>query len=316
MDAGMQPISIVIPTYNAVGQVEGLLMRLAHFQQKYGDTFQVIVSDDCSSDNTPAEIRRQFPWVDVLESRQNRGFGANVMAGVELARHPYLATLNSDIELVGNPCKELTDALERDKGLFAVMPLIFNRDLDKVENLARLYCHRGLCWHTELAEEGDWSSSVRDLLSSSTDAKARLRDIGSKTKPIRSVLCGAAFVCQRDRFLELGGFDSRYQPFYWEDVDLDYRARQRGWHCGVVPATAVIHRHSETIDRYHRGRKLLYLRLNQLRFVVAHQHELMKSAGLQYQHLWWTARALKECLGGYPALRSAYWRAGLGMKDF
>jgi len=316
MSSEMQPISIVIPTYNAVGQVEGLLTRLAHFHQKYGDDFQVIVTDDCSGDDTPAEIRRRFPWVEVLENRQNRGFGANVMAGVQLARHPYLATLNSDIELVGNPCKELIDALERDQGLFAVMPLIFNRDLDKVENLARLYCHRGLCWHTELAEEGDWSSSLRDLLSSSTDAKARLRDIGSRARPIQSVLCGAAFACRRGRFLQLGGFDLRYQPFYWEDVDLDYRARQKGWRCATVPACAVIHRHSETIDRYHRGRKLLYLRLNQLRFVVAHQHALMKSAGLRYQHLWWTARALKECLGGYPALRSAYWRAGLGMKDF
>lgn len=315
MNAEMQPISIVIPTYNAVGTVEGLLTRLAHFQQKYSDDFQVIVTDDCSSDGTPAEIRRQYPWVEVLESPQNRGFGANVMAGARLARHPYLATLNSDIELIGNPCKELIDALERDDRLLAVMPLVFNRDLDKVENLARLYCHRGLCWHTELPEEGDWSSSVRDLLSSSTDAKARLRDIGSRVKPIRSVLCGAAFVCRRDRFAALGGFDPRYQPFYWEDVDLDYRARQRGWHCATVPACAVIHRHSETIDRHFRDRKLLFLRLNQLRFVIAHQHELMRSAGLRSQHLWWSARGLKECLGGHPALRRAYFRAGLGLKD-
>lgn len=311
----MPAISVVIPTFNAVGHVESLLTRLHHFHDKYADCCQVIIADDCSGDGTPLEIRRSFPWVDVVENRQNRGFGANVMTGVAIARHPYLAVLNSDIELVGNPFKELIDALEQNAILFATMPLVFNRNLDKVENLARLYCHRGLCWHTELPEEDEWSSVLRNLLSSATDAKSRLRDLGGKARPIKSVLCGAVFVCHREEFLALGGFDPRYAPFYWEDVDLDYRAWRHNRYCAVIPSCGVIHRHSETIDRFHGKRKLLYLRINQLRFVIEHQKELMKSAGLRGQHIWWGARALKECFGGHAALRLAYFKASFGMKN-
>jgi len=311
-DDSMKPLSIVIPTYNAVGQVEGLLTRLAHFRSKYGDGCQVIISDDASTDGTVEEMRRRFPDFTVIANQHNQGYGANVMRGAQAARHPYLATLNSDIELIGNPFKALIEELDADPKLFAAMPLIYNRALDKVENLARLYCHRGLCWHTELAEEGQWSALLRDLFSSATDIKGRLRDVGAGARPVPSVLCGAAFCCRRERFIELGGFDRRYVPFYWEDVDLDYRARRLGLRCAVVPRSVVIHRHSETIDRFHGQRKLTHLRLNQLRFILMHQDQLPE---LRRQRWWWFLRALRETFGGDRALHEAYWHAALGAKD-
>ena len=310
MTDGIQPLSIVIPTYNAVGKVEGLLTRLGHFQAKYGDAYQIIITDDASTDGTAGEIRRQFPAVTVIESRQNRGFGANVMAGAAHAKNEFLAIVNSDIELCGNPFNDLIDELARDDKLFGAMPLIYNRSLEKVENLARLYCYRGLCWHTELADEEHWTAVMRDLLASAHDIKARLHDISANQKPIHSVLCGAIFACRRARFEQLGGFDARYQPFYWEDVDLDYKGRAQGWYCATVSRAAVIHRHSETINRVHGARKQLFLRINQLRFVQAHLAQL---PDLRAPHFWWFARSLRELLGGDASLRRAYWRASIGM---
>ncbi|MCH7471967.1 glycosyltransferase family 2 protein [bacterium] len=307
-------ISIVIPTFNALGKVEGLLTRLGHFREKYGDSYQVIVADDASSDGTPGEIKRQFPAVAVIENRQNRGFGGNTMTGVAKAQNEYLAVLNNDIELCGDPFPDLIQALIDDPLLFAAMPLIFNRPLDGVENLNRLNFNRGLVWHARLPEEEHWSSVMCELLTRAADVRARLRDIAAKAAPVRCLLCGAAFVCRREQFSKLGGFDTRYQPFYWEDVDLDYRARREGMYCAVVPRAAVIHRHSETIDRYHGLHKLRYLRLNQLRFVLAHLRELIE-AGLKAPHIWWGLRALRECFGGDAVLRRAYWRAGIGLKD-
>ncbi len=307
MSAGPS-LSIVIPTYNAIGKVEGLLTRLGHFQAKYGDACQIIVADDASSDGTPRELKRQFPMLRVVENQHNRGFGANAMSGVAQADNEYLALVNNDIELCGNPFLDLIDELVREPKLFATMPLIYNRNLEQVENLSRLYCHRGLCWHTELTEEDQWTSILRDLLTEAKDIKARLHDIAAHVQPIPSVLCGAIFVCRRAQFLQLGGFDPRYQPFYWEDVDLDYKARQLGLHCATVPRAAVIHRHSETINRVHGERKLYFLKLNQLRFVQAHQFQL---AELRATRWWWFARAVREALGGNPGLRAAFWRACL-----
>jgi GT2 family glycosyltransferase len=311
MSEEMKPLSVVIPTFNAVGQVESLLTRLTHFQGKYGDCCQIIVSDDASTDGTAQEIARRFPSVQVVANKHNQGYARNVMAGAAMADRPYLATLNSDIELLGNPFKTLIEALDASPKLFAAMPLIYNRSLDKVENLARLYCHRGLVWHTELPEEERWSAMLRDLFSSASDIKARMRDVGADATPVRSVLCGAAFACRREQFMQFGGYDLRYQPFYWEDVDLDYRARRYGMYCAAVPSAVVIHRHSETINRFHAARKLSYLRLNQLRFILAHQDQLPE---LRSPRWWWLARSVREVLGGDPLLRGAYWRAANGSR--
>jgi hypothetical protein len=40
--------------------------------------------------------------------------------------------------------------------------------------------------------------------------------------------CGGAFMVNRQKYLDLGGFDSMYHPLYYEEIDLSYRALKRG----------------------------------------------------------------------------------------
>ena len=321
MDTQQQPnldsltseaISIIIPVYNALGQVEGLLTRFQHFADKYGSNYQFILADDASTDGTGYELPKRYPFLEVVRGEHNVGFGLNVNRAAVQARHGYLAVVNSDIELVGNPFKELVLALRRDKKCFASMPLVFNRRREAVENLQQLYCSRGLAWHMDLPEAGEWTDTLSALLLHYSAAKDRLRDIAKQTAPIRSLLCGAFFTCRTQEFQRLGMFNTRLSPVYWEDVELDYRARRNGQYCCVIPNSAAIHRHSETIDRYHAHSKALYFRINQLRFTIGYQQEL---PGLKQPHIWWGLRAIRELLGGNQRLAKAYWRAGLGRVD-
>ena len=50
----------------------------------------------------------------------------------------------------------------------------------------------------------------------------------------------------RRKFLEIGGFDPLYAPFYVEDADISYQAWKRGWKTLLVPASHVVHRHRST----------------------------------------------------------------------
>ena len=54
-------------------------------------------------------------------------------------------------------------------------------------------------------------------------------------------LQGGACALQRDRFLELGGFDPIFAPGYWEDYDLSFRALARGWRILYDPAARALH---------------------------------------------------------------------------
>ncbi len=303
-------LAVLIPTYNAVGQVEPLLRQLVALQEVHGPRLRIIVTDDASTDGTASHIERSFPAVTVLRAEFNGGFGANVMRGMGAVSEQYLALLNSDIELLGDPFPALLDTLHQNRHIFALMPLVYNTGRGVVENFARLYARRGLVWHHDTALAGEWTAVVQELLKEPVKLAAVLADYAADRPAIPSLLCGAAFVCSTQRFMDIGGFDPRYQPFYWEDVDLDYKARRIGLSCAVAPQVCVLHRHSETIDKHHGSGKIRYLRLNQLRFVQAHLDQLEHGPeGLRSARWWWFIRGLREALGGDQLLRRAYLRA-------
>jgi GT2 family glycosyltransferase len=329
----MPTVSVVIPTYNAVGQVEGLLTELQALSFQLpgrpkaaspacGDNSEnleagslkleaeVILADDASPDGSAQILAAQFPWLTVIAGEKNVGFGANVKRGVNAATGDYLLLLNSDVELRGDPLTPLVEVLESDATVFAAMPLIYNTHLGAVENLARLYGQRGLCWHTELSAAAEWTAEVREAITNSSGGGISAADGGWKPPtldvlPIPAVLCGAAFMCRRERFVQLGGFDPRYRPFYWEDVALGYAAARRGWRTVTVPSALVVHRHSESISAKVGERKLRYLIVNQLRFVQQYRRDL-RSAGLRRERLWWLARAARALAKGDLEMAGAY----------
>jgi glycosyltransferase involved in cell wall biosynthesis len=60
---------------------------------------------------------------------------------------------------------------------------------------------------------------------------------------------GGSCAYDRDKFLELGGFDHLLAPFYLEDTDLGYMAWKRGWKVLYQPASVVYHEHRGTIGK-------------------------------------------------------------------
>ena len=189
------------------------------------------------------------------------------------------------------------------------MPLIWNTSHGKVENLQTLLINRGLAWNTDLTDTTEYTNLCANLLGDSGDITSRLRELAAGRSVIDSLLCGAIFVCRRSRFLELGGFDTRYRPFYWEDVGLGYSALRKAWKTVTVPTELALHRHSETIDKFHSQKKYGYLLINQLRFVLENSDQL---TNMTMPRFWWLLRGIREAFGGSQELRKAYFNASLG----
>mgnify|MGYP001581595392 CR=1 FL=1 len=56
--------------------------------------------------------------------------------------------------------------------------------------------------------------------------------------------CGSG-AFRKSLWNELNGLDEIYNPFYWEDIDLSYRAKKRGYKIFFEPKSVVIHKHEE-----------------------------------------------------------------------
>jgi len=70
---------------------------------------------------------------------------------------------------------------------------------------------------------------------------------------------GGSCLFRLDRLRELGGFDEMYSPFYWEDIDLSFRAYSRGWLVMFNPKYSVEHARESTINTYYTSVKVKHI---------------------------------------------------------
>lgn len=112
-DAALR-FSLVIPIYNEEETVESMLAEVEEVLVSHGP-FEALFVDDGSKDNSVALMRafkkeRGASWLRIVSLRNNCGQSAAVMAGVEQARGPIIATLDGDMQ---NDPRDIPSMLER-----------------------------------------------------------------------------------------------------------------------------------------------------------------------------------------------------------
>ena len=98
-------ISVVVPIYR---RKESVLLLLANIYQQEGVSFEVIVVDDCSSDDTADAIAAQFPAVKLLRNAVNAGPAVSRNRGVRAAKGEFIVGFDSDVTV---PDRKLFDGI-------------------------------------------------------------------------------------------------------------------------------------------------------------------------------------------------------------
>jgi GT2 family glycosyltransferase len=217
-------VAVVIPSWNSLGLLPRCLASLAG----QGVEVELMVVDNGSGDGSVAYLERE--GVPHVSLPQNIGFAAAVNLGAARTGAATVLALNADTVLEPGCLGRLLDALEADPRLGGVQPRLLQLEEDAAGTLpdpatARLY-------------------SAGQALT----ADGRAIELGAgerQTERLPGVqevfgVCGAACLLRRQLFTELGGYDESYFAFY-EDVDLNVRARIAGWRFAYVPAAMVWH---------------------------------------------------------------------------
>ena len=108
----MQEVSVIIPNFNGMAYLDGVLSGL---ECQTVRNFEVILVDNGSSDGSCAFVASSYPWVHMIELPENFGFCKAVNEGIKASRAPYVLLLNNDIEVTPDFIEEMLAAIRRHK---------------------------------------------------------------------------------------------------------------------------------------------------------------------------------------------------------
>ena len=223
------PISIIIPVYKNYQMFYSYLQ----INKKYFEGCEVIIMNDFPGENITSTVEAIYKDAIVFNNEKNLGFAGNVNRGVMKANGDYVFLLNSDVVLKNNLFKNALKYFKKDHKIFAIAFVQIEKD-GKVVGRNRGYFKNGFINHAHQP-----LTTSRQLLVPNFWAE------------------GGSSMFNKKLFIKLGMLDELYNPFYWEDVDLSYRALKAGYKVFLDPSIKVEHHHESTIGKYFDNSKIL-----------------------------------------------------------
>lgn len=235
-------MSVVIPAWVAADRLATTLAALDRCAGR--ERAQVVVVANGATAQVRDVVAAAGPAVTPVDSPVNRGFGGGCMLGAAAATAPLLVFLNDDAEPDPGWLRRLLATAEEYPQAGAIGSLLLDDD-GLVEECGG-----------ELTADG-WSRQL---------GERRPPAMLDRSGPVPVGYCSAAaLLVRRAAFDVVGGFDPRYHPAYYEDVDLCVSLARAGWAVLVEPRAVVHHHRSASTHLRYRD----YLsRRNHARFVA------------------------------------------------
>jgi glycosyltransferase involved in cell wall biosynthesis len=111
----MAKLSVIVPVYNECNTLEELVARVRAVD--YGCALELVLVDDCSSDGSRALVEKlaaTYPDVVAVLQDENRGKGAAVRRGFEVATGDVLIVQDADLEYDPQEIPRLVSLISRD----------------------------------------------------------------------------------------------------------------------------------------------------------------------------------------------------------
>lgn len=223
-------IDIIIPTYNARYLLEKNLPFVIKNTAHLG---RLIIIDNGSQDDTLSWLGQHYPKAVIIKNLTNLGYTGPVNQGISQSNSDFFVLMNNDV---------------RPHSGYLSESLVYFSD---PEVFAVTFNEEGSSW-----PDMSWS-----------DGKMQFSQGQNKSLPVLSAWAsGGSALFRRSIWNKLGGLDEIYAPFYWEDMDIGYRAWKSGYKIIWEPKALVIHEHESTSKKLNPKYISLIKERNELLF--------------------------------------------------
>lgn len=222
-------LSIIIVSYNVCDLLRDCLHSI--YQQNMTITFEIIVVDNASEDNSVAMVDAEFPEVNLIANEDNIGFAGGNNLGLKQVRGRDIVLVNPDTIVEDNTLQNLVEYLDEHPSVGAVAPCVFFPD-GSYQKVTTGYLH---------SPTRDFVHAFRlDVIFPFLQGRYLANRDYQLTEIEVEWISGVCFMIRQEIFETLGGLDTSYF-MYLEDVEFCVRIRQNGWKIMFLPTTSIKH---------------------------------------------------------------------------
>ncbi|MDA2933061.1 glycosyltransferase family 2 protein [Acidobacteria bacterium AH-259-D05] len=264
-------LSVVIVNWNSGAHLGRLLASLSPLKEELQEIWVV---DNASSDSSLGGFQ-SYPAVQILALKENQGFAGGANQGISRSSSDFIFLLNPDIEVVpesvkqlyqemvnrplaGIVCGSLMDPAGRPQSRFQIRSLptwkTVLSDVLFIDELKQ-WLGRGL----------DRSQSMgRDGCAADGTSSGQAQRLESQQP------AAAAWFLRKEAWKDLGGFDTRFYPAWFEDVDFCRRLQDSQWEVFYFSHLPLIHQGGLALEHLSYSTFIGIFYRNLLRYLKKH----------------------------------------------
>ena len=284
----MPELSVILVSFNDWVHLEKCLQSLKTLPSEID--LEIITVDNNSTDGSPDLVKKKFPEVKLLCNSENLGFSKANNLGIRVSAGEFILFLNSDTIVSTQALAVLLDEMKRNPTVGAVGPALLP---DQKKH--QVSFGRRVDFFSEFIQKGFFNLYYAKKIKSD--------------KKVRTVgwLSAACLLVRRTSLEEAGGFDENYF-LYFEDIDVCYKMREKGWSLLFCPQSKIVHIGGTSTSAVKNSSRYHY-RKSQLYFYRKHNSRL--SQVLLRIYLW-----MNFMVSFTPFQRQKGGGEGFGRKEF
>ena len=222
-------LSIIIVSYNSLNYLRDCLDSINN--NKPSASFEITVVDNASSDGTVKAMRKDYPYLKLIENARNKGFAAANNIAIKSSSSEYILLINSDCRVYTNSIDKLLEFADANDDAGITGPRIINND-----GSLQFSCRK----FPSFFDAGMHSLLTNIAPDNPFSRRYKLTDINRDEISKVDWVSGSCMLIRRAALNDTGLMDEKYF-MYVEDTDLCYQMWKKGWKVYYFPESEILH---------------------------------------------------------------------------